>query len=276
MGRRELVNVDGHNMCVYAEGSGKNTLVFLAGSAICSPILEYKALYKSLSDEFKVVVIERFGYGNSDVVDTERSFDTIVRQDREALSKLGIEGPFVLCPHSMAGVEALKWASDFPCEIQAIIGLDMAVPQSYDTIDKRIESANKTLKLVKFLRSSGLIKLMSNNMLSVPSTLSKDEIKEYRSLMYTKFGNICVQNETLNVAAVRDELYNSPKPAIPILLFVSDGKFTGEDEQTWRSHSRDYAKDAANVRIVEVPCGHNLYNIETGSISRQIRSFINS
>lgn len=78
---RHTVSVDGHDMSVYEEGSGARTLVFLAGSGISSPILEYKALYRALADACRVVVIERFGYGYSDVIDSERSFGTIVRQD---------------------------------------------------------------------------------------------------------------------------------------------------------------------------------------------------
>ncbi len=72
--------------------------MFMAASAVAAPILEYKPLYSLLSDDYKIVVIEKFGYGFSDVVDGERSFETMLRQDREALSKAGIEGPFILCP----------------------------------------------------------------------------------------------------------------------------------------------------------------------------------
>lgn len=271
---RHTVSVDGHNMSVYEEGSGARTLVFLAGSGISSPILEYRALYRALADICRVVVIERFGYGYSDVIDSERSFGTIVRQDREALNKAGIEGPFVLCPHSMAGVEALKWAADYPSEVEAVIGLDMAVPEAYDTIEKRIKGAESTLKLVSFLKRTGIIKIMSNEMLSIPKTLTKDEIKEYRSIFYTKFGNICVMNESAAVAAVRDELRNRPKPSVPMLLFVSNGKMTGDDEKTWRSFPKAYAEGADNIRIIEVNVGHNLYNVETSMINSTIRDFL--
>ncbi len=271
---RHTVSVDGHNMSVYEEGSGARTLVFLAGSGISSPILEYRALYRALADTYRVVVIERFGYGYSDVIDSERPFGTIVRQDREALNKAGIEGPFVLCPHSMAGVEALKWVSDYPSEVEAIIGLDMAVPEAYDTIEKRIKGAETTLKLVSFLKRTGIIKIMSNEMLSIPKTLTKDEIKEYRSIFYSKFGNICVMNESAAVAAVRDELRNRPKPSVPMLLFVSNGKMTGDDEKTWRSFPKTYAEGMDNIRIIEVDAGHNLYNIETAKIELTIRDFL--
>ena len=91
----QLIEVDGHNMCVYTEGEGKHTLLFLSGSGTPAPIIDFKPLYSLLNDDYRIVVIEKYGYGFSDVVDTERPFTTILRQDREVLSKAGIEGPFI-------------------------------------------------------------------------------------------------------------------------------------------------------------------------------------
>lgn len=45
-----------------------------------------------------------------------------------ALDKAGIQDPYVLCPHSLSGLEALYWAQKYPDEVEAIVGLDMAVP----------------------------------------------------------------------------------------------------------------------------------------------------
>ena len=89
----QLVGVDGHNMSIYTEGAGEHSLVFLSGWGTASPILDFKPLYSRLSDEYKIVVVEKFGYGFSDIVDGERDMDTILRQDREALGKCGIEAP---------------------------------------------------------------------------------------------------------------------------------------------------------------------------------------
>ena len=58
----ELVEVNGHNMSIYTEGEGDKTLVFLSGGGTCSPILDFKSLYSLLSNEYKIVVVEKFGY----------------------------------------------------------------------------------------------------------------------------------------------------------------------------------------------------------------------
>lgn len=53
--------MNGNNISIYAEGSGSKTLVFLSGGGTCSPILDFKSLYSMLSDEYKIVVVEKFG-----------------------------------------------------------------------------------------------------------------------------------------------------------------------------------------------------------------------
>ena len=116
----QLVEVDGHNMSIYTEGEGEHTIVFLSGWGTSSPILDFKPLYSRLSDEYRIAVVEKFGYGFSDVVDGERDMDTILRQDREALEKVGIKAPYVLCPHSLSGYEATLWAQKYPDEVEAI------------------------------------------------------------------------------------------------------------------------------------------------------------
>ena len=79
----------------------------MSGGGTSSPVLDFKSLYSLLSDDYKIVVVEKFGYGFSDVVDNERSIDSILEDSRTALTKAGVVGPYVLFPHSMSGIEAL-------------------------------------------------------------------------------------------------------------------------------------------------------------------------
>ena len=104
----QLVEIDGKNMNIYIEGSGERVLVFMAGANTPAVIYDFKPLYNLLSDEYKVVVIEKFGYGYSDDIDGVRSLSTMLRQDREALKKAGVEVPYILCPHSASGLEAIS------------------------------------------------------------------------------------------------------------------------------------------------------------------------
>ncbi len=94
--------------------------------------LHFKPLTDRLKEDVKVVIIEKFGYGYSDEIDGDRTVDIITEQDREALLAAGVEGKYILCPHSASGFEAMYWANHYPDEVEAIIGLDMGIPEEYD------------------------------------------------------------------------------------------------------------------------------------------------
>ena len=76
----EFVTVSGHKMHVYRDGNTRGPkLVFLSGSATVAPVYDFKILYRKLLRDFRVIVLEKFGYGFSDDIDDERDIDTILR-----------------------------------------------------------------------------------------------------------------------------------------------------------------------------------------------------
>lgn len=267
----EMVEVDGHEMCVYSKGEGKHTLVFLSGSGTVSPILDFKGLYSLFEDDYRIVVIEKFGYGFSDIVDDDRSFDTILRQDRDALSKLGINGPYVLCPHSMSGLEAILWAQKYPDEVEAIVGLDMSVPKAYESYD--VKGTERLEKLAAFGRELGIVRLFYTDS-SLPDSLSDDEKAIYRAIGAKIAVNDDVINEGLSIPDVIREIDSAEKPDVPMLLFATDGKETGLDG--WTQAQKDYIKDLTDANIIELDCGHYVHNYEQSKISEYMKDFIES
>ena len=267
----EMTEVDGYNMCIYTEGNGKHTLVFLSGSGTASPILDFRSLYSRLADEYKIVVIEKFGYGFSDITDTERSFDTILRQDREALSNVGIDAPFILCPHSMSGLEAILWAQKYPDEVEAIVGLDMSLPRSYDNFD--FSKTERFEKLAAIGRELGIVRFYYSDS-SLPQTLSKEEKALYRAIGCKIAVNNSVINEGLAIPDAVRMIDSAPKPDIPMLMYVSDGKETGVEN--WSEIQTEYASGLSDAAVVELDCGHYVHNYKQEQISKEMKEFINN
>ena len=77
-----------------------------------------------VEDDCKVVFIDRAGYGLSDDTDEDMTLSFIVEDYRKALQNAGIEGPYVLLPHSIGGAYATYWCSLYPEEIEGIVFLD--------------------------------------------------------------------------------------------------------------------------------------------------------
>ena len=126
------VEINGHKMHIFRAGDRKKPkLVFMSGSGTISPVYDFKILYEKLQDEYRIIVIEKFGYGCSDLYEGPCDIDSLVDFQRQALEKAGEKGPFILLPHSMSGLEAIRWRQKYPGEVEAIIGLDMATPLTY-------------------------------------------------------------------------------------------------------------------------------------------------
>lgn len=271
----ELVEVNGNNMSVYTEGNGDKTLVFMSGGGTCSPILDFKSLYSLLNNEYKIAVVEKFGYGFSDVVDEARDIDTMLSETRMALKKADAEGPYVLCPHSMSGLEALYWAQKYPEEVEAIVGLDMAVPGYYDEMNISIP----ILKLGQYGAALGIIRwvpgLAESDAIKY-GTLSDKEKEIYRALFYQRTATVSMINEAKVVKDNANAVKKNGIPQVPMLLFISDGSGgTGFTKEKWRSIPKEYISGSDNASYIELDCPHYVHDYEFEEISKEIRNFIN-
>ena len=61
-------------------------------------------------------------------------------------------------PHSLSGLEAIRWKQKYPDEVRVIIGLDMVTPKTYlawksDEINRRIS----IIKKMKKAKDKGLL-----------------------------------------------------------------------------------------------------------------------
>lgn len=269
----QMVEVDGNNMSIYVEGTGDTTLVFMSGGGTCSPILDFKSLYSLLSNKYRIVVVEKFGYGFSDVVDKKRGIESILADTRAALKAVGIEAPYILCPHSMSGIEALYWAQQYPEEVLAIIGLDMAVPKAYQDY-----SINMTmLKLSQFASAIGITRLLpgvSDSDAIINGTLSNKEKEIYRAVFYNRTATITMLNEVKSIKENASKVESDNIPQIPMLLFVSNGDGTGWDKEIWRSYQREYIANITNSKMIELDCPHYVHDYEYKAISESIIAFL--
>ncbi len=268
-----LVEVNGHNMSVYIEGKGDKTLVFLSGGGTCSPILDFKSLYSLLTDEYKIVVVEKFGYGFSDVVDEKRDIDTILSETRTALEKAEVQGPYILCPHSMSGLEALYWAQKYPEEVEAIIGLDMAVPGYYDEMNISIP----VMKAGQYGAALGItrwIPSLAESDAMKFGTLSDKEKEIYRAVFYQRTATVTMINEMKTVKENANVVKENGVPQVPMLLFVSNGSGgTGFTEERWRSIPKEYISASENARFIELDCPHYIHDYKYEEIGKEIRNF---
>ncbi len=266
----QLVEVDGRNIHVYCEGDRAQgpALVFLSGSGTVAPVYDFRPLYRLLSPHFPIAVVEKTGYGYSDISDVPRDVASMVDEVRRALDGADVPAPYVLLPHSMSGLEAIYWAQTYPDEVAGIIGLDMAVPHSYDEFD--LGGARLSLAVGGLARTFGIHRIPGVYPLS-DLGLTAQEQEQLALLMHRNAVNPVYAQEGNAILDNVQTVQAQPVPRCPILLFCSTG---GQQfSPAWEETQREFA-DQTGGELQILDCGHYLHYEKSPELAEAIGLFL--
>lgn len=267
----KMIEINGNNIHVYSQGDQDvPTLVFMSGSATVDPVYDFKPLYSQLTDAYRIVVIEKIGYGYSSIADVDRDIDAVLNDTREALSLAGEEGPYILVPHSMSGIEALYWAQQYPDEVHAIIGLDMALPDSYDNFD--FVSVNRSFSLGRAAIFMGLHRTFTFAYPHYSDGLTEQEKQQQKYLIYRNALNQVYQNEGNSIQESANILRSNEIADVDMLLFLSNGE--GLSEQ-WIPSAKKFSEEN-DAQLIYLNCYHYIHHYENQKIADEIISWLNN
>ena len=268
MGQTVLVN--GHKINVYVEGDGPETIVVLSGAGIASPILDFKNLTDSLSKKYKVVIVERAGYGYSEDSNQSRDVMEVLSETRQALSQANISGPFIILSHSMASLESLAWQEKYPDEVKALVGLDWALPASYEDLKD-----NQALLTVAYWSSKiGLLRYFPESFYIKNPTLTETERQQYKLLAYKQLMSQAMLHESRLVKENAKKVPSSINPKIPAILLVSNGEGTTFSQSEWQHYAEKFSSDQSNVQVIYMDAPHELYHYQSHEIVSRIEEFL--
>ena len=266
----QMVSVNGHDMSVFVKGNGPQTLVFLSGAGTASPILDFKDLYDGLSKQYKIVVVERAGYGYSEDTSKSRDVSEVLSETRQALSKAHVSGPYIILSHSMASLETLLWQEKYPSEIKAIIGLDWALPESYS----QLRMHPQILRMARLGSQLGLLRYIPSRLYVPNENLSSSDRRLYQRIAYRQILSQAMLNESLSVKGNAKKVDAKIDSQIPTLLLVSNGEGTSFSKEEWRNYAARFAKDQKNIELTFYDAPHYLYHYQTKEVVAKIEDFI--
>lgn len=266
----QMVSVNGHEMSIFVKGEGAQTLVFLSGAGTASPILDFKDLYDGLSKQYRIVVVERAGYGYSEDTSKSRDVSEVLSETRQALAKAHVSGPYIILSHSMASLETLMWQEKYPSEVKAIIGLDWALPESYAhlTIHPQI------LRMARWGSQLGLLRYIPSRLYVPNENLSSRDRRLYQRIAYRQILSQAMLNESLSVKGNAKKVDAKINSQIPTLLLVSNGEGTSFSKEEWRNYAARFAKDQKNIELTFYDAPHYLYHYQTKEVVAKIEDFI--
>ena len=266
----QMVSVNGHDMSVFVKGEGPQTLVFLSGAGTASPILDFKDLYDGLSKQYKIVVVERAGYGYSEDTSKSRDVSEVLSETRQALAKAQVSGPYIILSHSMASLETLLWQEKYPSEIKAIIGLDWALPESY----AHLKMHPQILRMARLGSQLGLLRYIPSRLYVPNENLSSSDRRLYQRIAYRQILSQAMLNESLSVNENAKKVDAKINSQIPTLLLVSNGEGTSFSKEEWRNYAARFAKDQKNIELTFYDAPHYLYHYQTKEVVAKIEDFI--
>ena len=266
----QMVSVNGHDMSVFVKGNGPQTLVFLSGAGTASSILDFKDLYDGLSKQYKIVVVERSGYGYSEGTSKSRDVSEVLSETRQAIAKVHVSGPYIILSHSMASLETLLWQEKYPSEIKAIIGLDWALPESY----YQIKMHPQMLSMARWGSQLGLLRYLPSRLYMPNENLSSSDRRLYQRIAYRQILSQAMLNESLSVKENAKKVDAKINSQIPTLLLVSNGEGTSFSQEEWRHYATRFAKDQKNIELTFYDAPHYLYHYQTTEVVAKIEDFI--
>ena len=272
-----MVKANGRKLHVYREGKGAATLVFMSGHGTSSPAVDFKPLWHRLLNNYRIAIIERPGYGWSEGSKSPRDIDTMLEETRKALHLAGERSPYVLFPHSMAGLEALRWSQKYPREVQAIVGLDPLVPEVVEHSLKLPPKAN--LLFMYLVSRLGLSRFMSDDdaekmfPLLQSDQLNAEDKMQYMAMVYKSAytRNMLHEIDYLHKNAQKVQAEGIPLDT-PMYFFISEG--SDVDAPGWREILTDYVLNNKTGKYKHLDCGHYLHHYQAELITNEASAFI--
>ncbi|WP_172255268.1 alpha/beta fold hydrolase [Saccharibacillus deserti] len=280
----QLVEVEGRRMHVYVEekpgkAADEATVVLIAGWGTASPYADFSPMYEFLQEQAQFAVVERFGYGYSDITDEKRDIDRITEEMHEALQQAGVEPPYVLTGHSLGSLEAIRFAQLYPDEVQGIVTIDAGSPEFYKTFPVR------TMQLQRVAIKSGLVRALYhvngfdaylNGQRNGLKRLSPEMKEQDRLATLLVAINDNVTDEIRRTHANADKLIAAKSRLdIPMIQLVADqfGAVTEEWMDTQRQFGESWSDDSKTV--VVQGSGHAIHAYDPKSTAEAALELLN-
>ncbi len=278
----QAVEVDGKKMVVDIQGEeNETTIVLLPGSASASPVLEFLPLAEVLSEHYRVITIEPFGYGLSDATNASRDIDTVVKELHQCVSTLGCDR-YYLMAHSLSGLYSLYWANTYPEEVLGFIGIDCSVPGqneenpypiSITAINKIGAYLQKTINVLGISRVLSIGNPQKIILADFSYNYSQEQLNVYRTLTLDCSYNKTVLHEQDCFDAHLETVAQMKFPEnIPALQFVASSNC--EVMAAWEQLHKNVITETMYSKVIRMEGGHYLHFVKKTEIAETVNQWI--
>ncbi len=285
---------DEKSMNIYTVGEGGRTIVILPGFGSQSPALQYKALAEGLKDNYRVVIVEYFGYGFSMASKKPRTNENITYEIKTLLEQANIGGPYILMPHSMSNVYAMSFQKRYPELVDSIISIDGSYPAEVNDRYrlKELKSTISNVNITSIFELTGFERLLSyvmgdvfyiDKMKAMKDIYTKDDISVYRNRIGSSYLTRTMVREIGkaedNMNEMKDYVYPSYLPVLQILSEntakkYNETKVNGESEVNLVDLAQGVITNSSIQKVEQIEGDHNLHLTNTTELVNRIKNFL--
>lgn len=262
------------NVAKFGNENGKGKIVVLSGMGAGLSV-DMRPMTKEMEEDYQFIYVGRPGWDGSDDIKDERHVDTIVEEYREALQNSAVEAPYILMAHSMGGVYASYWVSEYPEEIEAFINIDGTYVEQLTA--EEIAGRSSGNALYKVAVNLGIGDILLPALLRNDCGLSKDEWRTYCILQLLSISSDAVAKEGSMINANRNAAWEALKETEVPKLYISARDGDLSDAQCKEANEKElipYLEKMGNYEISYLPGSHFIYKTEPDKCKGIIRDFL--
>lgn len=217
----------------YVVGEGSKTVVILSAFGSQSPIIQYKTLLEGLKNDYKVVIVEYFGYGFSMSIKEPRTNENFASEVKRMLELREIYGPYVLVAHENSNMYAMKFQKMYPDLVQGIVSIDGLYPAEIedDYRAKQIKSNISNINITSIFELTGFERIASyvspktfyiDKMKEMTDIYNSEDISVYRNRIGSQYLSRTMVREINKLEDNMNEMKNYKYPEyLPVLEILA-------------------------------------------------------
>ncbi|HVA26817.1 MAG TPA: alpha/beta hydrolase [Candidatus Baltobacteraceae bacterium] len=137
---QQMVDVGGHKLNLYCTGQGSPTVVLDAGEG--ETMFTWRKVQPKVAKFSRVCSFDRAGMGFSEGGPLPRDASAMVDDLHALLKNAGLQAPYILVGHSIAGLYVPLYADRYPHDVAGMVLIDPSFPNQ----DQVLEAASPTMK----------------------------------------------------------------------------------------------------------------------------------
>lgn len=276
-----LVDVGGYRLHLNCTGEGPPTVVLDAG--LGGGVLDWSLVQPEVSEFARVCSYDRAGLGWSEAGARPRTSQQIVKELHALLGNAGVQAPYVLVGHSIAGIHAQLYAGQYPDEVAGVVLVDSSHENQLSRKEMRIPPFYPPL--IKALSPFGVARII--NEVGAPPPNLPPNIEAERASVYSHTGSMYAYADEMSaIPAGMEKLRSSPmrlgdKPLIVLSRGMKEAVQSGSPEeadraeQWWAELQADLARRSTNGKqVIAEKSGHYIQFYQPELVIDAIRQVV--